>query len=98
MNMKRNEIICQLYFGRGQYGSVPQSAESKRMEDEFFAADMEFKEALKKYPELLDMYQDVIQIKEGMFYEGVQRHYFEGFRFGVLLGIDIASEETSNKK
>ena len=91
--MKRNSIIELLYRGdRPLYEEVPQGEESKRALEIFISLDDEFRAKLKEYPELLAMYQRTNKAMENMSSYDANDHYMEGFRFGVLLGIDIANQ------
>ena len=91
--MKRNSVIEQLYRGnRPLYEGIPLSEETKRSVENFIRLDNEFRAKLKEYPDLLAMYQRTNKAMENMSSYDANDHYMEGFRFGVLLGIDIANK------
>ena len=75
---------------RGNYGSVEQSEQYKKCLDEVIKCDDEMREALRKYPKLLELYKKATDALDALSVVCADDHYIEGFRFGALMGLDIA--------
>ena len=96
--MKRNSIIEKLYQGdRPLYESVTTSEETKRASEAFVEYDDEFRKKLEEFPELFKLYQKTNKVMEDMISLEENDYYMEGFRLGVLLGLDIADLKERSK-
>ncbi|MBR2441682.1 MAG: hypothetical protein IKB20_01220 [Clostridia bacterium] len=75
---------------KGNYDSILQSEEYQKSLDEVIKCDDEMRKALKKNPKLLALYQKATSALDTLCVVGADDHYIEGFKFGVLMGLDIA--------
>lgn len=89
--MKRNSIIKKLYLGKNPlYASVPYSKKYERLLEEAIKYEKLMRSSLEKYPEILSLYEKTNEVIDDLNNQTVDEFYMEGFRFGVLLGMDIA--------
>lgn len=72
----------------GSTSALKEKAKEKRQE--FSTLTQRFTEKLKENGELFDLYEELIIRLEEEYCSECDFHYSEGFRFGVLLGLDIA--------
>ena len=80
-----------MYYGlRGQADNMRMSEEEHRLLKEFIAKEEEFEKTLT--PEQIKMYEDTQWASEDVNVESCGRCFAEGFRFGVLMGMDILKE------
>ena len=75
---------------RGHYESVVHGEEYQKCLDEVIKCDDEMREALKKHPKLLELYQKSTNALDALSVAEEDDYYIEGFKFGVLMGLDIA--------
>ncbi len=75
---------------RGHYESVPHGEEYEKCLDEVIKCDDEMQEALKKNPKLLQLYKKATDALDALSVVCGDDYYTEGFKFGVLMGLDIA--------
>ena len=89
--MEKQSAIKQMYEKqRGHYESVPQSEKYRKCLDEVIKRDDEMREKLEKYPKLLELYQKASDAFWDLDVAYADDHYYEGFCFGVLMGLEIA--------
>lgn len=92
--MEKQSAIMQMYKKeRGHCDRIPQSERYKKCLDEVIKRDDEMRGALEKYPKLLELYQKATEALWDLDVVYGDDHYYEGFRFGVLMGLDIAGME-----
>ena len=91
----KSPILQMFVEGRGtaddlnEKNTVAREAAAKKRK-EFSELSRAFSEKVKSDPELSALYNElIISMEEGYDLE-CDYHYSEGFRFGVLLGLDIA--------
>ena len=65
--------------------------------DEYLKHDDEIRSKLSEFPDLLKLYEKATDSLELLNCEAEDNYYLEGFRFGVLMGLDIA-EDTKNEE
>lgn len=91
--MKRKSAIMQMHYcERGSYEDVPCSNEYFKLLDEYVKNDSEIRVKLSEFPNLLELYKKANDSLEILNCESEDNHYLEGFRFGVLIGLDIATD------
>ena len=89
--MSRKSAIEQMYYGeRGNLNNIPSSPEYAHLLDEFSANDRKMREKLKNLPEILALYQKTEKSMNAITSKDAYDYFAEGFRFGLLLGIDVA--------
>ena len=92
--MKRNSTIMKMYYGKcGNSECIPRSEEYSRLLDEVIENDNEIRKQLRKYSDLLALYEKTNNSINAMYAEAMNHYYFEGFRFGILMGIDVMDDE-----
>lgn len=97
--MRKNSAIMQMYYGeRGQYDHIPYSDEARRLLDEFIKEDAQFRAHLSNFPDLLKLYEKVNDSIEALNCETEDNYYAEGFRFGFLMGLDVAENSPREEK
>ena len=85
--------IMQMYYGRrGSYEKIPCSKEYFKLLEKVIENDDELREKLSAYPELLKLYKKTNESIEALHCESADNHFAEGFKFGVLMGLDIAGD------
>jgi hypothetical protein len=95
--VKRNSIITELYFEvieKRENSAV--SAECKYLQNKAFKADGEMMKALNGMGELEEKYRQVIDALGDFYIQSGKENFCEGFRMGVLLGLDISETENKN--
>ncbi len=96
--MKHKSAIAQMYFReRGTCEDVPTSKEYFRLIDIANKIQEDFLEKLNGDEELIKLYNKNIDALMEAQCEDSDNHFFEGFRFGVLMGLDIANENPSSE-
>ena len=90
--MKKSAIMQMFYGERGHCDLVPCSQEYFRLLNIAAENSNILKEKLKEFPDLLKLYEITNDSIEAMHCESVDNHYLEGFRFGLLMGIDVMRE------
>ncbi len=89
--MKRYSAIEQMYEGeRGLGDLIPLSEEYKKHFGRFLDCYEKFVPKIKYNEELSKLFEEIMNASDEAHCEGVFMHYREGFRFGVLMGLDIA--------
>lgn len=95
--MEKYSAIQQMILGhRGNIESVKYGKEHNKVFDKFCNKYEEFTQKYSDNPEIITLFNEVCDAadKEQAFAE--EDLYIEGFRFGVLIGIDIMSENSKN--
>ncbi len=89
--MKQKSAIMQMFYGeRGNFEFIKHSREYFDLMDEVCDLQSKLEEMIKDMPEvlaLLKKYDDKVDEFEC---QALDDYYLEGFRFGVLMGIDIS--------
>ena len=78
------------YLERGNCENIKLSKEYEKILKEITELDENFINAIEKDSKLLEMYKEVSNKQDELCLEDCYLHYAEGFRFGVLMGLDIA--------
>lgn len=90
--MKNSDTIREMIHGeKGKIENVKMSEEYSKLLQSFIDVDKEMKEKLKNSPEMLEKYNKAIDAFWAYSSEESTCFYIEGFRFGVLLGLEIAN-------
>lgn len=91
--MEEYSAIQDMYCGRrGTSEYIKHSQRYQELLTEYIEATEELERELKKFPKLLALYEKAEELNGEMQAESVNMHYCEGFRFGVLMGLDIAKK------
>jgi hypothetical protein len=91
--MKEYSAIQEMYYGRrGTNEYIKNSQRYQEILTEYIEAMEELEAELKKFPKMLALYEKAETLNEEMQAESLDTHYCEGFRFGVLMGLDIAKK------
>ena len=89
--MKSQSAIAQMYYGkRGNIDAVKSSNDYKNKVAVYNALEKELIKRLADFPELAELYKQVAKASDETHYADVFDFYVEGFRFGLLLGLDAA--------
>ena len=75
---------------RGNYESIPLNSEYEKLSREYDKIEEEFLGRFGNIPDLTKSYNKAIDAFMDMEIEYANCHYLEGFRFGVLMGLEIA--------
>lgn len=82
--------ILQMFYGeRGNHDTIPFREEYASLLEKVAHYDNNLREKLKETPELLELYQQTTDAIDAMHSNAMDDYFSEGFRFGVLLGMDI---------
>lgn len=93
--MKTKSAIRQMFNSeKGTFESVYMTAEHQKLLSEVVNFDDELRAKLSTKPELLKLYTKTNDTIEAMHCESEENHYVEGFKFGLLMGLEIATEKT----
>ena len=86
----KNSAILQMFYGkRGSLSSIEPTDKYQELLKNAVRYEKEFLEKLKQYPELLAFFQLVDASAAAAYDESVRMYYTEGFRFGLLMGLEI---------
>ena len=92
-DMFTKKPIIEMFYGR--LGDTEHIDCNTKEHDEYSTrlveADEQLSRLLEKDQKLLDLYRQAIDSLEGVYAEEIACYYAAAFRFGVLLGMDIAS-------
>ena len=84
-------VILQMFNKeRGHYESVPLNEAYQEQADKLAALEEELREKLKGNPDLVALYEKVSEAFFAVASAVGDSHYVEGFKFGVLMGLEIA--------
>lgn len=88
--MKKQSMIMEMFNGnRGRYDQIPMADEYWGLMNAAEEQESEFLAALGKRKELIELFQKTKNRIEDMWANECDSYFCEGFRFGVLLGMDI---------
>ena len=94
----KSAIIKMFYGERGHYELINcHTPEYDRLLDELVENDDELIKRLKDNPELAKMYEKTKDLIEMKCCDTLAVHYAEGFKFGLLIGMEVAESEGSEK-
>ena len=89
--MNNYSAIKEMYYGRRGDGQLIKPDEGYHMHASKLSDIAErLKEKLKEDPESLKLLEELFWVSAGAESAAVDKHYREGFSFGVLLGLEIA--------
>ena len=89
--MKRESAIRQMYYGnRGQEKLSKMSLEYRELFEEQLRYENELREKMKDMPEILELYEKAEDSSDAVHSEDLAEHYAAGFKFGILIGMEIA--------
>ena len=91
--MKEYSAIKEMFYGnRGTSEHIAPTKNYQEMLAEFVKKQDKLYEGLKKFPKLLELYNELENLSDALETENVDNYYSEGFRFGVLMGLDVVKE------
>lgn len=79
-----------LYGKRGNCQLIEYTAEYEQVRQKYYETEETFAAKLKELPEIEDLYRNVLDQYIAVNSEMQDIFYSEGFRFGVLIGLDVA--------
>lgn len=89
--MKEKSAIRQMLYGqRGNFQLIELTTEYKELKKKYCEIEDEFESKLKEMPELYALYLKVCDANDDKNSEIENTYYAEGFRFGLLIGLDAA--------
>lgn len=92
--MKQQSAIMQMLYGeRGQRASIKRTKTEEELFDEINRFDSTLRKHLSPVPETLEIYERIHNLKENIIIELTNKYYTEGFKFGLLMGIEIVEKE-----
>lgn len=92
--MKRESAIREMFNGnRGRCDQIPMTKEYRQLLAEAEESEEVFLSALGKEERLIELYKKEKEDLEEIWSNECDAYFCEGFRFGVLLGIDILDHE-----
>ena len=84
-----------IHGDRGTLERVPTTQEYENEFGKFVDNDEKMRKLLAAYPELLTHYDKTVDSMDHANNLYATKHYLEGLRFGILLGMDIAKPPKS---
>ena len=88
--MKRQWAIREMFNGnRGRCDQIPMTEKYRQLLAEAEESEEAFLSALGKKERLIELYKKAKEDLEEIWSSECDSYYCEGFRFGVLLGMDI---------
>ena len=91
--MKRKSAIMQMYYGeRGNVERISCSEEYYKLLEVVIKSEEELRKELEKIPKLFELYKKTIEAIDALNDEQLDNYYLEAFRFGFLMGLDVAQE------
>ena len=92
--MKQDSAIMQMFFGqKGHCDKITCSKEYIEYMGEFVRNEQKLKEQLSQYPDIESLYIRAKSAMENMYQEQANDYYAEGFKFGMLLGMEIIEKK-----
>ena len=83
-------IIKQMFYGKkGNCDNIKPTKRYKKLLEIAIACEDDLKAKLNSSPKLLELYLKAIDAVEILNEETVTAHYIEGFKLGVLLGLEL---------
>ena len=95
--MSRKKPIAELYDLLTESIDCETKAHKKFL-DELIDADDQIRNLLKSDDPLLVLYTKSMDYLEGVYFEEIACYYTAAFRFGVLLGLDVAEYHKEKDK
>ena len=81
-----------MFYGeRGKIDTIKLTDDQRTALSKVTATDAALRKALN--PEQIKLYEDALDSLENLHSISASNCYAEGFRFGVLIGIDVATEQ-----
>jgi len=87
--MNESVILQMLYGKRGTLEAVEPTEKYKRLLKESAEREKELRENLKDNPEILALFEKADESFGALYSESVDTYYIEGFKFGLLMGLEI---------
>ena len=92
--MKMESAIRQMFFGNvGQKRLTKTTAEESELLKEVVRHETILREKLVDLPELLNLYDELSDSLDTLHSEELIEHYVEGFKFGLLVGLEIKYDD-----
>ncbi len=96
--MKHKSAIMQMFYGeRGSFDCIKHSREYFDINDEVLQVESKINKYFKKDPNALELFKKYDEVVTKLDCKSCDDHFLEGFRFGVLLGIDVLNEPETDK-
>lgn len=88
--MNKSAIKMMYYGEKGTFDSLKNTPEIKHLLNEINYNEEMLLQKLKKIPEIISQYNKLQDLLSKLNCAESELYYIEGFRFGVLLGLDVA--------
>ena len=88
----KSAILQMLNGTKGNCSTLRTSFKSLELLDEFCEKNKLILEKLTDYPEILSLYEEIVELHEQMEICTQDDAYIQGFRFGALIGMDILDD------
>ena len=89
----KSAILQMLNGEKGTVNSIKASPKNLELLGVFCEKNAAILKKLNDYPEILSLYEEIIDLQEQMEVCTQDEAYIQGFRFGVLLGMDILDDK-----
>ena len=89
--MQKSAILQMFYGERGSMNDVPNSREYSEQLDKFCEAEKDFLEKISGVPDYQALYRQFLENVFELQCRSMDDYFSEGFRFGVLMGLDVAN-------
>lgn len=88
--MKKQSMIMEIYYGdRGRFDQIPMTEEYRELLRVAEEEETRFLSALNETEELKKLFKKTKDSIEALWSNECDSHFCEGFRIGVLLGMDV---------
>lgn len=86
----KNSAIRQMFDNeRGASSDIPSTEEEDDLVRKAMNLEIQLREKMAGNDELIALYEKTFDAFEDVHSESAFNHYAEGFRFGVLMGLDV---------
>ena len=92
--MEKKSAILQMFNQKkGHCNSVPSSKKYQAILSDLVEKIGRLENLLKDDPETLELYRHTRELSIPLESDCAETHYLEGFRFGLLMGLDAVNED-----
>ncbi len=96
--MKRRSAIKEMYLGvRGNYETIKLSKDCINLISKVSAKEETLLKKLKGKQEIMELYKNYKTALENAQSEAYNDYFCEGFRFGMLIGLDVINNNIENE-
>ena len=95
--MINDSTLMKMYYGEGSFSGLPSGKEYERLSKIMANYDMQMRESLALYPDILELYCKTVDSFDAAYNECVQNTYRETLRFGIKLGFEVAKDNDNEE-